>query len=57
MRKSVTPKPTTSMEERVAVLEGRSVSEIERLNSYFFQTAATLEYDGAVAQDLAERLS
>ena len=42
-----------SMEGRVKVLEGRSVSEIKRLNSYYFQAAATLEYDGAVAQDLA----
>ena len=42
-RESLTLKPTTSVEEQVVVLEGRSVSEIEHLNSYFFQTAATLE--------------
>ena len=34
-RRSETPKPTMSMEGRVQVLEGRSMSEIERLNSYF----------------------
>ena len=33
------------------------MSEIARLNSHFVQTAASLEYDGAVAQDLARRPS
>ena len=39
------------------VLEGRSMSEIECLNLYFTQAAATLEYDGAVVQDLLVQLS
>ena len=56
-RKSETPKPTMSMEGRVLVLEGRSMSEIERFNSDFVQTAATLEYDDEMVQDLVERLS
>ena len=37
--------------------EGQSVNKIEHLSLYFIQTAATLEHDGAVAQDLAEHLS
>ena len=40
-RKSATPKLVLSVEGRVQVLEGRSVSEIERLNLYFTQAAAT----------------
>ena len=35
------------------MLEGRSIDEIARLNLYYTQTGATLEYDGAVIQDLA----
>ena len=55
--KSAKPTPVMSVEGRVAVLEGRLVSMDERLNSHLFKTAAALEYDGAVAQDLVERLS
>ena len=53
--KSATPKPV-SIQERVTVLEGRTVGEIERLNFYFHQSAAMFEHDGAAVQDLSERL-
>ena len=56
-RKSATPKPVLSVEGQVQVLEGRFMDEIARLDLYYTQTAATLEYDGAVAQDLSMQLS
>ena len=55
--KSVTLKPSTSVEEHVLTLEGVSASEIMCLNLYFARTAVTLEYASTVAQDLAECLS
>jgi hypothetical protein len=45
-----------SIQERVTVLEGRTVGEIERLNFYFHQSAAMFEHDGAAVQDLSARL-
>ena len=45
-----------SVEGQVQVLEGRSMDEIAHLNLHFTQTAAVLEHDGAVVQDLAMQL-
>jgi hypothetical protein len=41
------------MEERVTVLEGRSVDEIARLNLCYTQSATLFEYDGVAVQDLS----
>ena len=56
-RRSATPKLRLSVEGQVQVLEERSVGEIARLNLCYTQTAATLEHDGAVLQDLTMQLS